>query len=92
MSLDKLQAIDAKGAFAWRHYCAEATRNFEKIKQDGMKQYGVDIECCRETYIEAGERLFAVIGDLLMDAYSKPHRIEPWEDAKARGNAPASSR
>jgi hypothetical protein len=85
--------IDAQKEFAERRYRAEAGHRFEKIKANAMRQYGVNIECCRETYFNAAERLFAVVGDLLVETYSNPPRLEPWAEAKRRlGQAePAAS-
>lgn len=81
--------IDAQKEFAERRYRAEAGRNFEKIKAEAMENHGIDIECCRETYFLAAERIFAVVGDLLVETYSTPPRIEPWADAKRRTEQPA---
>jgi hypothetical protein len=83
--LDKLWVINAEKEFAWRRYRAEAGRNFDKIKAEAMESHGVDIECCREHYFRSAEEIFTVVGDILVDTKcSKPHRIEPWEDAKRR--------
>jgi hypothetical protein len=42
-----------------------------------MAKYGIDIECCRETYFQSQEKLFALVGDILVETYSTPPRVEP---------------
>jgi hypothetical protein len=74
--------IDAQKEFAERRYLAEAGRRFENLKANAMRQHGVNIEICRETYFKAAEEIFALVGDLLVNTYTKPPRIEPWEQAK----------
>ena len=74
--------IDAQKEFAERRYRADAGRNFERIKAEAMEKHGVNIQCCRETYFRAGEEIFALVGDLLVETYSKPPRIEPWDQVK----------
>ncbi len=54
-----------------------------RIKAEAMEKHGVDIECCRETYLKSGERLFA-----LVDTKPTHLRIEPWDDAKQRISQP----
>jgi len=76
--------IDAQKEFAERRYRAEADRNFDQIKQKLMEKHGVDIECCREVYFAAQGEIFALVGDILVETYSKPPRIERWADAKRR--------
>jgi hypothetical protein len=76
--------IDAQKEFAERRYRTVAGRNFEQIKRDVMDKHGIDIECCRETYFRSQEKLFAVIGNLLVETYSNPARSEPWAEYKQR--------
>jgi hypothetical protein len=76
--------IDAQKDFADRRYRAEAGRNFDELKADVLIKHGVDIECCRGTYFQAAEQIFAVVGDLLVETYSRPARVELWADAKRR--------
>lgn len=76
--------IDAQREFAERRYIAETDRSFEVIKSDAKAKHGVDIECCREVYRKAKGEIFAVVGDILVNCYTKPPAIENWEAHKAR--------
>jgi hypothetical protein len=68
--------IDSQKDFARRRYLTEAGRNFDKLRTQVLNKHGVDIECCRATYCEAGQKLFALVGDLLVNAYANPPIIE----------------
>lgn len=76
--------IDAQKEFAERRYRADSDRNFEKLRLDVLERHGVNIECCRDTFFKWQGKLFAVVGDLLVETYSQPPRIEPWTNAMHR--------
>jgi hypothetical protein len=76
-SRDGFRVVKAEKEFAYRRYKAEAMRSFEDIKADVKAKHGINIECCREVYLKAGKEIFALVGDILVDSYSRPPIIEP---------------
>lgn len=51
------RVIDASEQFKERRFRAEAARNFERVKARAKREYGADIEYCREAY----EQLLALV-------------------------------
>jgi hypothetical protein len=78
--------IDAQKEFAERRYLAGTDRAFDQIKAEAMAKHGVNIECCRETYAKWQRKLFAIVGDLMIDTrFPSPPRIVQWEQVKREG-------
>lgn len=77
--------IDAQKEFAERRYIAETDRHFEAIKEQAKLERGVDIECVREVYRKAQGKIFALIGDTLINTYQKPPFICEYVNDKSKG-------
>lgn len=67
--------IEAQKEFAERRYIAETDRHFEVIKAQANRERGVDIECARDVYRKAQGKIFALIGDTLVNTYQIPPLI-----------------
>lgn len=76
--------IDAQSEFAQRRYLAEIGRHFDKVKTEALDKHGIDIEICRDFYLEAGGKVFALIEGLLVNTLDGCHEIVSW-DARKRG-------
>ena len=64
--------IDATVEFAERRYLADTDREFNELKKRVMDEHSVGIEICRTTYHEARRKIFALVGDLLVNTYQEP--------------------
>lgn len=76
--------IDAQKDFAKRRYMAEAGRNFEAIWQKIKQEYGDRIpdhmkRNLLKIYTEAGQKIFVLCGDILINSYQNPPFICEYE-------------
>jgi hypothetical protein len=72
--------IHAEKAFAENRFRIESLKCFDELKERVRNEQGIDIECCREVYVKAGRRLFALVSDVLINAYANPPEIKKWAE------------
>lgn len=82
--------IDAQREFSERRYMAESTRNFEVIWQEIKQKYGDRIpdfmrDNLLKTYTDAGQKIFALCGDILVNTYQTPPFICEYAATQSKG-------
>ena len=76
--------IDAQKEFGERRYLADADRNFNTLREKILAEQKIDIEICRSTYRSAGQKIFALIGGVLVNTIQNPPLVTKYNQTKGR--------